>query len=58
VRCFTGDEWWFSVIGVVGVFSESDNPKRYWSDLKTQNGSGIRHGSTVRKNRTVEIKGA
>ncbi len=28
------NEWWFSVIDVVGVLSESENPRRYWSDLK------------------------
>ena len=33
-RIWHNDEWWFSVIDVVGVLSESDNPKRYWSDLK------------------------
>lgn len=33
-RTWQNDEWWFSVIDVVGVLSESDNPKRYWSDLK------------------------
>lgn len=30
------DEWWFSVIDVVGAISESSNPRRYWSDLKRQ----------------------
>jgi DNA-damage-inducible protein D len=33
-RTWHNNEWWFSVIDVVGVLSESDNPKRYWSDLK------------------------
>jgi prophage antirepressor-like protein len=28
------DEWWFSVIDVVGAISQSSNPRRYWSDLK------------------------
>lgn len=28
------EEWFFSVVDVVGVLSESDNPRRYWSDLK------------------------
>ena len=36
VHCFTGDEWWFSVIDVVSVLSENDNPKRYRSDLKSK----------------------
>jgi len=27
-------EWYFSVVDVVGVLSESKSPKRYWSDLK------------------------
>lgn len=28
------DEWWFSVIDVVGAISQTTNPRRYWSDLK------------------------
>ena len=28
------EEWYFSVIDVVKVLSESPNPRRYWSDLK------------------------
>jgi hypothetical protein len=33
-RTLHDNEWFFSVIDVVGVLSESNNPKRYWSDLK------------------------
>lgn len=33
-RTLHNNEWCFSVIDVVGVLSESDNPRRYWSDLK------------------------
>ena len=28
------EEWFFSVVDVVGILSESENPRRYWSDLK------------------------
>lgn len=28
------EEWYFSVVDVAGVLSESSNPRRYWSDLK------------------------
>ena len=28
------DEWWFSIIDVVEVLSESKRPRKYWSDLK------------------------
>ena len=28
------EEWYLSVVDVVGVLSESANPRRYWSDLK------------------------
>lgn len=28
------NEWWFSVIDVVSVLSDSNIPRRYWSDLK------------------------
>ena len=33
-RVFHNDEWWFSVIDIVGILSESNNARRYWSDLK------------------------
>ncbi len=33
-RAWHTEEWWFSIIDVVGVLSESNNPNRYWSDLK------------------------
>ena len=33
-RTWHGEEWWFSVIDVLGVLSDSSNANRYWSDLK------------------------
>ncbi len=33
-RIWHGEEWWFSVVDVVEVLSGSNNPRRYWSDLK------------------------
>ncbi len=29
-------EWYFSIIDIIAVLTESQNPRRYWSDLKTQ----------------------
>lgn len=28
------EKWYFSIIDVVSILSESNNPRRYWSDLK------------------------
>ena len=28
------EEWYFSVVDVVAILTESSNPRRYWSDLK------------------------
>jgi len=28
------DEWWFSVVDIAGALTDSENPNRYWSDLK------------------------
>ena len=28
------EEWYFSIIDVVNVLTDSKNPRRYWSDLK------------------------
>lgn len=37
IRCMWDEEkeeWYFSVVDVVGILSDSSEPKRYWSDLK------------------------
>jgi len=33
-RKLVGDKWFFSIVDVVGVLTDSTIPKRYWSDLK------------------------
>ena len=30
------EHWYFSVIDIVGILTESKNPRRYWSDLKAK----------------------
>jgi DNA-damage-inducible protein D len=30
------DEWYFSIIDIISVLTGSENPRRYWSDLKTK----------------------
>ena len=30
------EEWFFSIIDILGVLTESDNPRKYWSVLKTR----------------------
>ena len=32
----TQEDWYFSVVDVVSVLTESPDPKRYWSVLKTR----------------------
>ena len=46
------EEWYFSVIDVVEVLSESQNPRRYWSDLKIKL---IKEGSEV-YDKIVQLK--
>ncbi len=33
-RKWFNDEWWFSVVDMIGVLTESNRPRKYWSDLK------------------------
>jgi prophage antirepressor-like protein len=33
-RIWHNEQWYFSVVDIVAVLSESSNPRRYWSDLK------------------------
>jgi len=36
VRTLWDEEWYFSIIDVIAVLTESDNPRKYWSVLKTR----------------------
>lgn len=35
-RVLTNDEWWFSVVDVVGALTESVNPRDYWFKMKAR----------------------
>ncbi|MDR2694653.1 MAG: Bro-N domain-containing protein [Chitinispirillales bacterium] len=28
------EKWWFSVVDIIAILTDSDSPRRYWSDLK------------------------
>jgi hypothetical protein len=32
----SAEKWYFSVIDVLGALTQSDNPRKYWSVLKTR----------------------
>ncbi len=34
-RILVGDEWYYSVVDVISALTDSNNPRRYWSDLKS-----------------------
>ena len=33
-RTWFNDEWWFSVVDIIGVLTQTDRARKYWSDLK------------------------
>jgi hypothetical protein len=33
-RVWYQEKWFFSVIDVIAILTDSENPRRYWSDLK------------------------
>jgi len=33
-RTWFNDEWWFSVVDIVGALAQTDRTRKYWSDLK------------------------
>ncbi|MBU2595916.1 Bro-N domain-containing protein [Patescibacteria group bacterium] len=33
-RTIYQNEWWFSVIDIIKILTESNRPRKYWSDLK------------------------
>ncbi|MDO5105227.1 hypothetical protein [Capnocytophaga sp.] len=30
------EKWWFSIVDVIEILTESPNPRKYWSVLKTR----------------------
>ncbi len=30
------EKWFFSVVDVIGILTESDRPRKYWNDLKSK----------------------
>ena len=47
------EEWYFSIVDVCEVLSGTDNPRRYWSDLKRKLKS---EGSVERYEKIVQLK--
>ena len=47
------EEWYFSIVDVIEVLTDSDRPRKYWGDLKKEVEN--RGKSVVRRNRTTEI---
>ena len=35
-RTWFDDEWWFSVVDIIGALTQTDRARKYWSDLKTK----------------------
>ena len=35
-KAFHEGEWWFSVVDVIGIISNTDRPSKYWNDLKNK----------------------
>ncbi|WP_273396489.1 BRO family protein [Actinobacillus porcinus] len=48
------EEWYFSVVDVIAVLTESANPRRYWSDLKRK--LQIEEGANELYEKIVQLK--
>lgn len=35
-RTIHNNEWWFSIIDIIEVLTNSSRPRKYWADLKKQ----------------------
>ena len=35
-KVWNKEEWWFSVIDIIEVLTNSERPRKYWSDLKVK----------------------
>ena len=36
-KTYTENQWWFSVVDIVSVLTESENPRVYWNWMKSKN---------------------
>ena len=34
IRTLFNDEWWFSVVDIIGALTQTERARKYWSDLK------------------------
>jgi hypothetical protein len=46
------EKWWFSVIDVIEVLTDSEKPRRYWSDLKRK----LKLGGSEMYEKIVQLK--
>lgn len=35
-RIWHNEEWWFAIVDVIEVLTDTDRPRKYWNDLKTK----------------------
>ena len=35
-RAWHNNEWWFSVVDIIGALTQTDRARKYWSDLKVK----------------------
>src|SRR3989338_6400911 len=35
-RTWFNDEWWFSVVDIIGALTQTNRARKYWSDLKVK----------------------
>ncbi len=56
-RVLIDGKWWFSVVDVISVLTDSDNPRDYWYKMKVrEQGEADVHLSTVEINRSRRQK--
>ena len=53
------NEWWFSVVDIVGVLSESENPRDYWYKMKirVKDESGVQLSTNCRQLKLIAPDG-
>ena len=47
-KIWQNEEWYFSVVDVIEILTDSKDPKRYWSVLKTREFQGTTICSTLK----------
>lgn len=52
-RAWFNDEWWFSVVDIVGALTQTERARKYWSDKTKLSEEGFELSEKIRQLKLV-----